>query len=280
MMNDTKDAPDTLKPAEGWHVVHLFYSVQRELWQELSHQQRHQARNSLAQTVEDIRAWPDTQLLCFAMLTPKADVGFMLLTPDLHDACQLEKRLSIALGPGLLEPVYSYLSLTERSEYTTTEEQHRQSLIKEEGLAEDSPELAAKLAEFTARMEKYLGDRLYPNLPTPHEWPVFCFYPMNKRRLGSDNWYALDFESRRELMAGHARIGRTWHGKIRQLITGSTGLDTWEWGVTLFAKDSADIKGIVYQMRFDEVSARYAEFGDFYIGIHTSLPQVLERIEL
>jgi len=109
---------------------------------------------------------------------------------------------------------------------------------------------------------------------------VFCFYPMNKRRLGSDNWYALDFESRRELMAGHARIGRTWHGKIRQLITGSTGLDAWEWGVTLFAKDSADIKGIVYQMRFDEVSARYAEFGDFYIGIHTSLPQVLERIEL
>ena len=101
-------------------------------------------------------------------------------------------------------------------------------------------------------MAKYKKDKLYPNLPV---WEVFCFYPMNKRRgAGGQNWYALPFEERKKLMAGHARVGRTYHGKILQLITGATGLDDWEWGVTLFAHDTFDIKAIVYEMRFDPVT--------------------------
>jgi chlorite dismutase len=104
---------------------------------------------------------------------------------------------------------------------------------------------------------------------------------MNKRR-GTDNqnWYALSFEERKKLMLGHAKIGRQWHGKILQLITGSTGLDDWEWGVTLLAHDPLNIKGIVYEMRFDEVSSRFAEFGEFYIGLQLPIDEVFRRVLL
>jgi chlorite dismutase len=110
------------------------------------------------------------------------------------------------------------------------------------------------------------------------DWPVICFYPMSKRRSGGDNWYSLPYDERRRLMAGHARVGRTYSGRILQLITGSTGLDEYEWGVTLLAKDTIDIKSIVYEMRFDEVSARYAEFGDFYIGLQLPLDKLFGRV--
>ena len=130
---------------------------------------------------------------------------------------------------------------------------------------------------FRQRMAKYMKDRLYPALPP---WPVMCFYPMSKRRTDANNWYAKPFEERRQLMMGHARIGRTWHGKILQLITGSTGLDDWEWGVTLLAHDPLNIKGIVYEMRFDEVSAKYAEFGEFYIGLQVPLDELFRRVLL
>ena len=103
---------------------------------------------------------------------------------------------------------------------------------------------------------------------------------MNKRRLGNDNWYTLDFDSRKELMQGHRRTGTNYRGRILQLITGSTGLDDAEWGVTLFAKDLLDVKNIVYEMRFDEVSSRYGEFGEFYIGIQLPLDQLFTRLGL
>jgi hydrogen peroxide-dependent heme synthase len=107
---------------------------------------------------------------------------------------------------------------------------------------------------------------------------VICFYPMSKRRSGTDNWYALPFEQRRQLMAGHARVGRNYSGRILQLITGSTGLDEYEWGVTLLAHNTTDVKAIVYEMRFDEVSARYADFGDFFIGMQLPLDVLFRRI--
>ena len=123
-----------------------------------------------------------------------------------------------------------------------------------------------------------LFDRLYPVLPP---WPAMCFYPMSKRRgTAGQNWYALSFEERKKLMLGHAKIGRTWHGKILQLITGSTGLDDWEWGVTLLAHDPLNFKGIVYEMRFDEVSAQYADFGEFFIGLQLPLDEIFRRVLL
>jgi chlorite dismutase len=183
---------------------------------------------------------------------------------------------SLSLGPEILSPTYSYLSQTESSEYTTSREQYSaETLVGEKGLTEGTPEFEAALKEFDERMEHYLKHRLYPVLP---DWPVICFYPMSKRRNGGDNWYALDFEARKKLMAGHARVGRTYSGRILQLITGSTGLDEYEWGVTLLAKDTIDVKSIVYEMRFDEVTARFGEFGDFYIGMQLPLDVLFRRI--
>ena len=245
----------SLRPQEGWHVLHLFYSIERSAWSLLTSEERLQALTHLTQVLQDIRGHERTQVLTFSMVTPKCDFGVMLLTSDLHD-------------------VYSYLSMTERSEYTTTSEQKTEELAAA-GHPAGSEESVKELAEFEARMKKYLSDRLYPNMS---DWPVFCFYPMNKRREGADNWYALDFATRKKLMEGHARVGRGYAGKIRQLITGSTGLDEFEWFVTLQAKDTHDIKAIVYEMRFDEVSARYAEFGDFFIGLQLSLSEIFRRL--
>jgi peroxiredoxin len=265
-----------LVPREGWHVMHLFYHVDHAQWAIYSDEEKRQAKTRLTELVQEIRATPDTHLLIFSVATPKADLGFMLLTADLQIANIYEKQLTLSLGPEILSPVYSYLSQTESSEYTTSGEQYAaETLIGEKGLTEGSPEFVAGMKEFDERMAHYLKHRLYPVLP---DWPVICLYPMSKRRNGADNWYSLDFEARKKLMAGHARVGRTYSGRILQLITGSTGLDEYEWGVTLLAKDTIDVKAIVYEMRFDEVTARYGEFGDFYIGMQLPLDVLFRRI--
>ena len=265
-----------LVPREGWHVIHLFYHIDHGQWALLSDEERREAKTNLTELVGEIRATPDTHLLAFSVATPKADLGFMLLTPDLQVANQYEKQLTLSLGPDILTPVYSYLSQTESSEYTTTREQYgEETLVAEKGLTPGSDEYQSALKEFDERMAHYLNHRLYPVLP---DWPVICFYPMSKRRSGADNWYSLPFAERKKLMAGHARTGRTYSGRILQLISGSTGLDEHEWGVTLLAKDTIDIKAIVYEMRFDEVSARFGEFGDFYIGIQLPLDILFRRL--
>ena len=264
-----------LPPQEGWHVLHLFFHLNQVQWSQLNDDEQLAAGKSLIKAIKSIRAHKDTQLLCFSMVGPKADIAFMLLTPDLQDVDKFSKQLSNALGPDLFIPAYSYLSMTELSEYTTPESEFKQELIEKEKLEEGSEAFEARLTEWRARMAKYNSDRLYPNMP---DWSVMCFYNMNKRRNVGQNWYASDFETRRNLMAGHAKVGRQWAGKIRQLITGSTGIDEGEWGVTLFAHNTYDIKGIIYQMRFDEVSAHYADFGDFYIGIQLPLPELMNRV--
>jgi hydrogen peroxide-dependent heme synthase len=267
----------TLRPKEGWNVLHLFYRVEQSVWQLLNTSEQMKAKTVLTKLVQESRELPSTQLLVFSMVSPKADLGFMLLTDDLHQANALEKRLTQSLGPDVLTPVYSFYSLTERSEYTTTESEYAQTLSSERNLARDSSEYQSALEEFRTRTQKYLNDRLYPNMP---DWPVFCFYPMSKRRIPGQNWYGSPFEDRKKLMAGHARVGRQFAGRVRQLITGATGLDDWEWGVSLFAADVFDIKSIVYEMRFDEVSAQYAEFGEFYIGLQMPIDEIFRRLGL
>ena len=177
-----------------------------------------------------------------ALLGHKADVGVMALSPDLWALRSLQSALQ---GAGL-EAMGSYVSLTELSEYA-------------QGIPEEIKEA-----------------RLHPQLPPPDK-PAFCFYPMSKRRGAEHNWYALDFEARKALMMGHGKVGRTFHGRIVQLITGSTGLDDWEWGVTLFGTHPDDLKECVYQMRFDEASAHYAEFGPFWTGMVADIEEVLDR---
>ncbi len=277
------DAPDAasitppLIPSEGWNVLHLFFSIAHGAWREHSTQKRRESLIHLSEMVAEIRSRPNTQLLIFSMVSPKADIGFMLLADDLQYANTIEKQIPLSLGPDVLDPVFGYYSLTELSEYTTTAEEYAHTLQSEQGLEPGGAAFNVAMDAFHARMKKYQRDRLHPNLP---DWPAFCFYPMSKRRENGRNWYALSFEERKRLMAGHARVGRTYAGRILQLITGSTGLDDFEWGVSLFAKDIADIKRIVYEMRFDPVSAEYAEFGQFFVGLQLPLAEIFRRHSL
>jgi chlorite dismutase len=228
----------------------------------------------LAALVQEVRATDSTQLLTLSIVTPKADLGFMLITPDLHTANKIEKQLSLSLGPDVLTPVYSYLSLTEESEYITTEQEYAETLDPQ--TKNDPAKLDQALAGFRQRIKHYRQERVYPTLP---DWPVVCFYNMTKRRGEQCNWYALPYDERKRLMKGHAAVGREFAGKVKQLITGSTGLDDAEWGVTLFARDTFQIKAIVYKMRFDPVSAHYADFGEFFIGIQLPLDELFGRLQ-
>ena len=183
------------------------------------------------------------QVVPVALLGHKADLGLMALGPDVW---RLRRLQTEAAGSGLVA-AQSYVSLTEVSEYAA-------------GVPDELRQA-----------------RLFPQLP-PEGKAAFCFYPMSKRRGDAQNWYALDFEARRQLMLGHGKVGRTFHGRILQVITGSTGLDDYEWGVTLFGVHPDDLKDCVYEMRFDEASALYAEFGPFYTGMVGTLDEVLSAL--
>jgi hydrogen peroxide-dependent heme synthase len=185
------------------------------------------------------------QVVPVALLGHKGDLALMVLGPDQWRLRQFQTEAAAA---GVL-PIESYVSLTEVSEYAA-------------GVPEELRQA-----------------RLYPQLPPPGK-TAFCFYPMSKRRGAGegDNWYRLGFDARKELMVGHGKVGRTFHGRVLQVITGSTGLDDYEWGVTLFGVHPDDLKDCVYEMRFDEASARYAEFGPFYTGMVGSLDEVLTSL--
>jgi chlorite dismutase len=196
----------------------------------------------------------------------------MALGPDLARLQAFQLELSTAP----LIPVWSYLSLTELSEYMSTEEEERARLAGHaEGLSAEAVE--ERVEAWKARMAKYTEDKLHPRLPRKN---LICFYPMSKRRGEGANWYTLPFEERRKLMAGHARVGQGYAGRVLQLVTGSFAFDDWEWGVTLLADDPVALKEILYEMRFDEVSALYAEFGPFVVGLLYEPAEALLRVGL
>jgi len=183
----------------------------------------------------------EAQVVTAAMLGHKCDVAVMALHPD----WSVLRALQTGLARAGLDVVDSYVSITEVSEY-----------------AKGMP-------------EHMLTERLYPTLP-PVGKPVFCFYPMTKRREAHANWYATPYAERDDMMRDHGKSGRTFAGKVVQLITGSTGLDDFEWGVTLFATTPEVVKDVVYTMRFDKGSALYGEFGRFYVGYLTPLDDALD----
>jgi peroxiredoxin len=259
-------------PSEGWGVLHLFFHLRRELLEDPG-----AAGKDFVARLAAFAARPDQQVLAFSVLGQKADFGIMALGPDLPRLDDLTKDLSTSpLGAGMM-PAASYVSLTERSEYTATDADESRRLVEEEGLAEGGAEHAEALRAFTDRMATYAEHRLHPRLPQRR---VLGFYPMSKRRSGADNWYTLDFATRKRLMAGHAEVGRAYRGRVLQLITSSTGLDDWEWGVTLLADDPKALRDIVYDMRFDEVSARYAEFGPFVVGLVLDPDDLVRHLNL
>jgi hydrogen peroxide-dependent heme synthase len=264
-------------PQEGWFVLHLFYQLDRKAWELLPRPDRDTPKERLAQVFASFRQAENCQINGYVILGHKADLGFMLVDPELHHLSETENELLAAFPPGCVRPAYSYLSMSEVSEYVSQEKDYDRTLREKEGLHPDSPEYHSKMEAFRQRIRVYTDERLYPRIP---EHQVMCFYPMSKARNEGDNWYTLDFETRKRLMGGHLISGRRYAGKVRQLVTGSTGLDAWEWGVTLFADDPYYLKKIVYEMRYDELSARYGLFGDFLVGIRLEPEQLLARLRL
>src|ERR1700736_6943702 len=178
------DKNTTLVPEEGWHCLHLFYRVEYVQWQLLSREEQNVAKTNLTSLVQEIRAMDSTQLLTLSVVTPKADLGFMLITPDLQTANKVEKQLSLSLGPDVLTPVYSYLSLTEESEYITTEEEYAQTLAVEQNIKPDSPKFIEAMNAFRERIKHYRQERVYPTLP---DWPGVFFYNMRNGRAEQRN---------------------------------------------------------------------------------------------
>lgn len=178
-----------------------------------------------------------------AMLGHKADVAIMAVAADMRAL----KALQTGVQHSGLDVVDSYVSLTEVSEY-----------------AKGMP-------------QEMINARLYPQLP-PAGKNAWCFYPMSKRRDPQQNWFTLEFDKRKELMEEHGKSGRTFAGRVIQMVTGSAGLDDYEWGVTLFGVNPDDLKEVVYTMRFDEASAEYAEFGAFYVGMVTPIEELIHQI--
>ncbi|MEI6416109.1 MAG: chlorite dismutase family protein [Verrucomicrobiota bacterium] len=279
-MSQLTSSPIPILPTEGRHVLHLFFKVDQTVWRYFDQEEQQERLQALEALVAEVRGLSETQLLSFSMVTPKADLGFMMITPDLQQLDITAKKLERVLGDGVLAPTFSWLSMTERSEYGMNDEEYAAKLEREENLFPAMPGFEAKMQAFRERIAKYVEERLYPQLPSAEEWPVFCFYPMSKRRNPEQNWYALPLDVRKKLMQGHAMVGRGYAGRVRQFITGSTGLDDQEWGVSLFAKTTSSIKEIVYEMRFDEVSVKYAEFGEFFIGIQMGPEALAERLGL
>ncbi|MGI8965770.1 MAG: chlorite dismutase family protein, partial [Limisphaerales bacterium] len=214
-----------VKLDRGLHVLHLFYRIDRMRWSQLPSGESEKIRQRLENLCAANSAPSHPRITTYANIGGKADFAVFLLAAELAQISQMHRSLEACFAPGILQPIFSYLSVTELSEYTTSEEESRQLLIHEEKLEPDSELFNKRLAEIRERLAKYEHYRLYPELP---DWEVMGFYPMSKRRQANDNWYTLDFATRKKLMSGHARIGRKFSGRISQLITGSIGLDDWE----------------------------------------------------
>ncbi|MCC3374623.1 hydrogen peroxide-dependent heme synthase [Cohnella sp. REN36] len=226
---------------DGWYALHDFRTIDWTAWKEATEAEREAARRELLALVADweaVEARKEGSLALYSIVGQKADLVFMHLRETLEELNAVENAFNRSAFARFAKPAYSYVSVVELSNYMAAPGVDPMQV----------PEIVA---------------RLKPTLPKSNH---ICFYPMNKRRLLGDNWYMLPMEDRKAMMRSHGMIGRSYAGKVKQIITGSVGFDDWEWGVTLFADDSLQFKKLVYEMRFDEVSARYGEFGPFYVG--------------
>ena len=271
------EIPASLVPESGWHFLHLFYRIDRDRLQSLSDQKRQDGRRQITEALQSRRPGALEQLQCFAIPGHKADFGIIMAGPDLRSLHGVQVALQDStIGPALV-PAYSFYSISEVSEYVPDVEEYGRILREREHMDPESKMYLARVNTYAERLEPMNRQRLTPDFP---DWPCLCFYPMSKMRSGQQNWYLLPFEERSELMAQHGRSGMKFAGRVSQVITASTGLDNWEWGVTLWARNPLYLKDIVYTMRFDESSAKYALFGDFTFGYIVPPAELLEAVRL
>jgi hydrogen peroxide-dependent heme synthase len=252
--------PETL---EGWYALHQIFSIDRQKFATLNEVRgRHEQRDvdSTQTSVAPGAGWSAN----VELIGSRGDlmvIHFRATLDGIADAQRSFDRQTIAT---VLRPIYSFLSVTEAGLYHLTAELARAAT--ERGGTVGDEIYTAELAR-RASMERgsaHVQRRLFPAIPEGMRY--VSFYPMAKRRTAEQNWYALSLDERSRLMHTHGMTGRRYAGRVMQIITGAIGFDAWEWGVTLFAKDPLDFKKLVTDMRFDEVSANYADFGDFYVG--------------
>lgn len=266
-----------LRPSAGWAVLHLYYRIERHRWRSLDTEQRTAAKEELQTWVAALAQEEGLQVVPQVGVT-KFDFGLMMVHPDLRRVQALRQELAATAFGACLAPVLEFLSLTEASEYITNELDWMRLLLEKENLDPTSPEFATRFAQLRKRTAIYAESRIHPQLPDTY--PIVCFYPMAKARRDTDNWYRLSFEDRKRLMLQHGEAGRRFADRVTQLITTCTGIDDWEWGVTLFSRDLKAIRDIVYELRYDEASAVYGIFGSFYVGIRTEAEHLAAALHL
>ena len=261
-MSDFPPVPLTL---EGSSVLHQFFRFDWKALRALdSLEERKGITDEFTAVFQSLEKSADgkVQSAIYSQLGHKGDLIFVHFRDSLEALNQIELTLAQTRLHDLLIPTHSYVSVVELGLYESTRKTYEAAAAK--GLAQHSPEWNAEIAESLSRATSAMAPRLFPAVP---DAKYLCFYPMDRKRDEQKNWYTVPFAERQRMMHEHGMIVRRYAEQVRQIITGSIGMDDWEWGVTLFAEDPVVFKKLIYEMRFDEVSADYALFGQFYIGL-------------
>ena len=262
----TPPVPLTL---EGYAVLHQMMRFRRAGWRKLAASEQATILAEAQAALEGLEKRTEGQTAVFSMLGHKADLLFVHFRPSFADLNQAELAMANLRLSDYLEITTSYVSIIELGLYESTAKIYK--ALQDRGLEPHTPEWIAGIQENMDRQREAMRPRLFPEIP-PHRY--VCFYPMDRRRGEDKNWYKVPFEERARQMGEHGMIGRRYAGEVKQIISGSIGLDDWEWGVTLWAEDPVSFKKLIYEMRFDEVSAVYALFGTFYVGLRCPAAQL------
>jgi chlorite dismutase len=259
------DLPPVPLTLEGSPLLHQFFRFDWKVWRATAAGDRERIA---AQAVEALRrlerAGPDAPVrsALFSELGHKGDLILIHFRDSFEALNQVELELAQMEIYDYLSPAHSYLSVVELGLYESSRKTYEAAAAK--GFAPHSPEWNAEIAATLGRQSAAMAPRLFPAVP---EAKYLCFYPMDRKRGEQVNWYTVPFAERQRMMREHGLIGRRYADQVKQIISGSIGLDDWEWGVDLFADDPVVFKKLIYEMRFDEVSAVYALFGPFQIGV-------------
>ncbi len=274
--NDQEKTAAGMPPApltlEGYAVLHQMFRVRAEKWRALDPAQQAEALSEAAALLERMQGGENGESALFAQLGHKGDLLLVHFRRTFDELSVAEVALAGTRLFDFLEPATSYLSAIELGMYEAAVIIYGDLIAK--GIEPYSREWDQAIEAELKRQREKVSVRLYPKIPARR---YLCFYPMDKKREGADNWYRLPIEKRRDLMREHGMVGRRYAGQVTQIISGSIGFDDWEWGVDLFADDPLVFKKLVYEMRFDEASAGYGKFGPFYFGIRTE-PRDLRKL--
>lgn len=261
------EAPTVPLTLEGAYVLHQMFRFRRSAWRALDEAKRGRITQHAAERLRSLEQRKSAQgrpnqSAIYSQIGHKSDLLVLHFRDSLDQVHCAELEFARLELSDYLEPVHSYLSVVELGLYDSTVKTYGQ--LRERGIEPHSAEWNAAVAEVIARQSAAMLPRLYPEIP-PAKY--LCFYPMDRKRAEEKNWYQLPLSERQRMMHEHGLIGRRYADSVRQIITGSIGFDDWEWGVDLFADDPLIFKKLIYEMRFDEVSAVYALFGAFHVGV-------------